>query len=176
MIQEKGINDMPRGWTKENNLNFKIYQVWKSMLTRVYSEKYHERHPTYINSTLQLELHWLSYFVKHYKEITGYNDEKFINGELVLDKDIKSDGQNKEYSIDNCTFITESENSKQAMKTKDYKYLNTVIVQYDMDGNFIRTYNSLKEAEEKTGIHYTCISHCCKGDNNSGGGYIWKYI
>ena len=43
----------------------------------------------------------------------------------------------------------------------------------NMDTNI--TYNSLKEAEEKTGISSSCISNCCRGVSQTAGGYKWKY-
>ena len=120
IIQEKGINDMPYGWYSENKWNKICYTKWYDMLRRCYDDKCHEKQPTYINASLQLEMHWLSYFVEHIKEIDGYDEEKFLNGELVLDKDIKSNGRNHEYSIENCMFVSNSENSRQANSTREY--------------------------------------------------------
>ena len=37
-------------------------------------------------------------------------------------------------------------------------------------------YNSLKEAEEKTGVNSICISNCCKEKQKTAGKYHWKYI
>ena len=42
-VYEFGINDMPKGWTKESKWNYRVYVKWKDMLKRVYSEKYHEK-------------------------------------------------------------------------------------------------------------------------------------
>lgn len=123
---EKGINDMPIAWRKENEWNERVYRKWKHMLQRVYSEKYHDKHPKYIDSTLQLELHWLSYFVENITKIKGYNYDKFMSGELELDKDILSDGKNKEYSVGNCMFVSKSENIKQANKTRNNDYLKGI--------------------------------------------------
>lgn len=123
IVCEHGINDMPYGWTKENDWNYKVHQKWISMLKRVYDEKYHEKQPTYINSTLCLEWHWLSKFVKDFVKLEGYNREKFLNGELELDKDIKSNGTNKEYSSMNCTLVSRTENSKQAVSTRNNNYM-----------------------------------------------------
>ena len=123
MVYEHGINDMPPSWSLENEWNKKVYKKWQHMLERVYSEKFHNKHPTYIDCTCQLELHWLSYFVEHVVKIKGYEYEKFMNGELVLDKDIKTNGKNKEYSIENCMFVSVAENTKQANKTRDNSYL-----------------------------------------------------
>lgn len=45
--------------------------------------------------------------------------------------------------------------------------------QYDKDGNFIRSYNSIKEAIEITKV--INISPVCQGKRKTAGGYIWKY-
>lgn len=120
IVYEHGINDMPRGWTKANKWNYKVYVKWRDMLRRVYSENFHKKQSTYINTTLQLEMHWLSYFVEHFKEIDGYDDEKFLKGELELDKDIKSNGQNKEYSIENCMLVNRYNNRSVVWKNKNF--------------------------------------------------------
>ena len=90
---------------------------------RCYNEKTQKRQPTYIGCTVCN--HWLllSNFVEDFKMIDGYDEKKFLNGELCLDKDIKSNGQNKEYSLVNCMLISKSDNSKQASKTRDNSYM-----------------------------------------------------
>lgn len=110
MVYEKGINDMSRGWASKNKENNIIYTKWNKMLQRVYDEKFHEKQPTYINSSICLEWHWLSKFAEDFKNIDGYNKEKLLNGELDLDKDIKSNGKNREYSLDNCMLIDKTIN------------------------------------------------------------------
>ena len=122
MVSQKGINDMYKGWYSENEWNKKIYNLWHIKLMYVYNEKYHEKNPTYVNCTLCLEWHWLSKFVEDVVKIDGYNYEKFMNGELELDKDIKSNGKNKEYSLENCMFVSKQENIMQANRTRDYSY------------------------------------------------------
>lgn len=37
-------------------------------------------------------------------------------------------------------------------------------------------FESIKEAERKTGISHTCISRCCSGKYQTAGGYRWCYI
>ena len=60
---------------------------------------------------------------------------------------------------------------KQRIIQKQYK----PILQYDLDGNFIKKWNSIKEAQEfyKTNV----ISQCCKHKKsfNSCKGFQWKY-
>ena len=88
LVQGHGINDMPRGWRSENEWNKKVYRKWHDILIRCYSDKYHERHITYIGCTVCQKWLKLSDFVNDFKMIRGYNEELFLNGELELDKDI----------------------------------------------------------------------------------------
>ena len=47
------------------------------------------------------------------------------------------------------------------------------VLQFDLNGNFIREYFSASEAQRLTGINK--ITPCCRGERNKAGGYIWKY-
>ena len=50
------------------------------------------------------------------------------------------------------------------------------VVQFSFDGDIIDTYNSLIEAEEKTGIKRHCISQCCHNKLKSAGGFSWIFL
>lgn len=123
MICDIGVNNMSRGWTRADKWNYRVYVVWRSMIRLCYSEKYHETHPTYKNCTVCERWLKLSNFVEDIVKIDGYNywlsgfDEK-INP-YQLDKDIKSGGINKCYSLENCMFVSASENTRQMLKTRD---------------------------------------------------------
>lgn len=47
------------------------------------------------------------------------------------------------------------------------------VLQYDIEGNFIKKWSCIKYAYEELGIHN--ISAVCRGLQKSAGGYIWKY-
>lgn len=49
------------------------------------------------------------------------------------------------------------------------------IIQYSKDGEFIKLYNSIKDACTKTGIDISTISKCCNGKQKTAGGYIWRF-
>lgn len=49
------------------------------------------------------------------------------------------------------------------------------VLQYDLDGNFIKEWLSTKDVERNTGFANTNISSCCKGKYKQSYGYIWKY-
>lgn len=49
--------------------------------------------------------------------------------------------------------------------------------QYDLKGNFIKTFNSILEAQYESGANHSTIIRCCKRYKNakSAGGYQWRY-
>ena len=49
------------------------------------------------------------------------------------------------------------------------------ILQYDLDGNFIKEYPCIISAVKELGIRSSGISNCCAGRYNQSGGYKWKY-
>ena len=83
----------------ENKKQTKAYNVWNSMFMRCYCEKYHKKHPIYINCEVCEEWHNFQNFAKWFEE--NYYE---IEGEIVeLDKDAKTKGNL--YSPDRCLFI-----------------------------------------------------------------------
>ena len=49
------------------------------------------------------------------------------------------------------------------------------IDQYKLDGNYIKTWDSIAEIERTTQIKGTHISRVCRGKRKTTGGYKWKY-
>ena len=49
------------------------------------------------------------------------------------------------------------------------------VSQYDIDGNYIRTFESLIEAELMTGVDASTISKICRGKKQTGKGWRWQY-
>ena len=71
-------------------------------------------------------------------------------------------------NVDNLEFCT-------AQYNIDYSQSKPVC-QYSLDGIYIATYKSIKEASKQTGINQGDISCCCRGKYKTSGGYIWKYV
>lgn len=46
---------------------------------------------------------------------------------------------------------------------------------YDLDNNYIKTFNSIKHASDEMKIGRDSIYGCCVGKYKQGAGYIWKY-
>ena len=49
------------------------------------------------------------------------------------------------------------------------------VLQYSLDGEFIREWPSIIEAGEYLGINDGHISSCCTGKRKTSGGYIWRH-
>ena len=49
------------------------------------------------------------------------------------------------------------------------------VLQYDLEGNFIKEWSSLKEASYHCNIHQSNISNCCRGTQRTCKNYIWKF-
>ena len=51
-----------------------------------------------------------------------------------------------------------------------------VLVQYDIDGNYINHFISQEEASQKTGASRGTISFVINGRQKTSGGYVWRYF
>lgn len=49
------------------------------------------------------------------------------------------------------------------------------VVQFDLQGNIINQYKSIKDASEKLGIRSSNISRCCSLHAKTAGGFVWRY-
>ena len=74
-----------------------FYKVWKSMMTRCYSEKYHTSNRPYEKCTVAVEWHSFNAF-RSWMETHEWKN-------MYLDKDIIIMG-NKNYSPENCIFVS----------------------------------------------------------------------
>ncbi len=66
---------------------------------------------------------------------------------------------------------------------RDQKFINieplekttTSVIQYDINGNYIKDWSSMMDASKSLGISISGISLCCSGKYKHSGGFIWKY-
>ena len=74
--------------------------------------------------------------------------------------------------VDNLEFCTHIYNQNYGSKND---WCSKKVNQYDLNGNYIKTYNSLNKASKELNISNN-IYLCCTGKIKTCGGYIWKYV
>lgn len=102
------------------------------------------------------------------------------------------DGNKQNNDLNNLEMVTCQENIQHSFKNnlqvaktgkehplyKKYGVLNKTskkVNQYDLEGNYIETWDSIMDVERKLGINNSNISRCCNGYKNSAGGFKWKH-
>lgn len=86
------------------------------------------------------------------------------------------DGNKKNNNIENLEWCNQSENMKHAYNNGLANNNNQKIkvLQYDLNNNFIRNYDSLLEASKQTNIGISSISLCINGKQKTTHNFIFK--
>lgn len=78
--------------------------------------------------------------------------------------------------VDNLEWCTHIYNNQYGSKNRRGALNRGVSVsQYDLHGNYICTYPTIRDAERATGIYINLIRDCANGVTKQGGGFVWKY-
>ena len=99
LVQGFGVNDLEFAVTFNGKID-PIYDTWKKMLSRAFSEAWHKRYPSYIGVGVSEE--WVSA-----KSFYKWAENKYSKGKQ-LDKDIIGDGTL--YSPESCCFVSKKLN------------------------------------------------------------------
>ena len=102
----------------DKKLLLKLKTIWRNMLSRCYNESC-EDYPYYGEKGIFVAKRWhcLRTFLEDCFILKGFNKEKILSGELVLDKDILSTDI-KKYSPDTCLFVSKKENHSVILYTE----------------------------------------------------------
>lgn len=99
------------------------------------------------------------------------NGKKYLKPEFDVHHIDKNKQNNK---LENLKIITKKEHSKLHIKEKIKKQCKPVD-KFDINGKYLESYQSIKEASEKNNIFPQNIIKCCKNNKGTAGGYVWKY-
>lgn len=75
-------------------------------------------------------------------------------------------------NADNLEWCTHKYNNTYG---KNATQRNQRVIQYDIQGNALKIWESMKEAGENLNINAEGISECCRGKKKTCGGYAWTY-
>lgn len=113
----------------------------------------------------------------------GYNlREGGSHGKLSVEarKMISDFNKGKTLSEETKKKISESNKGKilsdKARKALEESQKGCEIIQYSLQGEFLKIWDSMAEAGRKLNIDISGIAKCCKGIRKNAGGFIWKYL
>ena len=157
------------GEAKTKGKNQALYDVWHDMINRCYNP-HNKSYDAYKSVTVSNS--WLVFanFLEDAPLIEGFDYDKIINGDLVLDKDTKQRwSPNKIYSMETCIWIPPHENNLvQDGQQKPF-------VGISPDGRRFEDYNITQFAREH-GLERRHISGVLHGRCKTTAGWHFYYL
>ena len=85
-------------------------------------------------------------------------------------------GNRSDNNVENLEWVTPSENTQHAVNTGLFKSgRNRAVIQYNLNGEQMATFESASEAARQTGGSQSKITMCCRRQRDSANEYQWRY-
>ena len=110
-------------------------------------------------------LRWVTSLENHNNPLTKKHMSEAMKGRIPWNL-------GKKYTEEQCSNISKSLTGKY---TYDKNPNAKAVLQFSLNGDFIRKFSCIKEACECLGIKQPNISLCCRGKQNSAYGFKWCY-
>lgn len=86
------------------------------------------------------------------------------------------DGNRQNNCVSNLEWCTPSQNSLHAAKLQERKFYTRAVNQYSLEGKYMLTYHSIREAGLETNTNPEKISEVCNRSRVSTNRYQWRYV
>ena len=103
-----------------------------------------------------------------YKNVAEASDAEQTKRKFIVDCCI-----GKRIYIGTCIFRFHHESF---LSHKTYREKPKLVEQFDLNGNFLEVYESVREAGRQLNKNYQVIAQVCRGELKTAYGYIWKYV
>ena len=111
-------------------------------------------------------------FMLHQIVYKVFNNDFNEDKTMVIDH---VDGNKNNNNVSNLRKISISENVLAALYETKTNKTGKPVSQYSLNGDFIATYPSAREAARRLNLDSSTISKVCRGQNKTHGGFIFKY-
>lgn len=85
------------------------------------------------------------------------------------------DGDVLNCRAENLEWVEEKVETRGRKKLKPTTDRTGAVQQFDREGNFVRVYDNPSEASDKTGVARKLIVRACNGEQDSAGGWVWRW-
>ena len=133
---------------------------------RIFNSKNNELAKTITNGYYIVKIKKKSYSVHRLVALTYIKNP---NNHPVINHIDENKLNNK---VENLEWVTQQENCNAHTKSISHE---RKVIQKDLEGNIIRTYNSVTLAGQSVGLTRHAINKVCFGKNKTAGGYKWEY-